>query len=75
MRKSARDQQEAKPDLIVSNLDVEGEIPQFRVDDVLNLKAVDAIQQLIDTEETYLQDGEALQNHLHRVDPAKFYPT
>jgi len=71
MRKLARIQQKRNLICIVSNLDVEGELPQFRVDDVLNLKAVDAIQQLIDTEETYCKMAEALENHLHRVDPAK----
>lgn len=56
---------------IVSDCDVEGEIPQFRVEEVLNLKAVEEIQYLIDSEETYCKMAETLRNHLRHVDPVK----
>lgn len=56
---------------IVSDCDFEGEIPLFRVEEVLNLKAVEEIQHLIDTEETYCKMAETLRNHLRHVDPVK----
>lgn len=56
---------------VVSDCCLGGEIPQFRVDEVLNLKAIDQIQYFIDTEETYLKMAETLRNHLRRVAPAQ----
>lgn len=54
---------------VVSHFSVSEDIPQFHIEDVLNLKAVDKIQHLIDIEETYHKMAETLIHHLHRVDP------
>lgn len=53
---------------VISNVTVNDEIPHYRIEDVLNLKAVREIQHLIDVEETYMKMGETLKYHLKHVD-------
>ncbi|MFC7394453.1 sigma 54-interacting transcriptional regulator [Scopulibacillus cellulosilyticus] len=52
---------------IVSNYHFKENIPQFSIEDVLNLKAIKEIQTIIDIEETYLKMEETIDNHLLNV--------
>lgn len=59
---------------IVSHFSFKEQIPQFSVDDVLSLRAVTAIQHLIDTEGTYRKMAETLKHHLRSIDPQQVVP-
>ncbi|WP_309867453.1 sigma 54-interacting transcriptional regulator [Desmospora profundinema] len=54
---------------VISNFPVAGDRPSFHVEDVLSLQAVQLIQEMIDTEETYVKMAEALKNHLVNMEP------
>ncbi|CAH0346470.1 sigma-54-dependent transcriptional regulator [Bacillus sp. CECT 9360] len=56
---------------IVSNFPIRENVPQFNVEEVLNLKAVKMMQDIIDIEETFLKMGETLQHHLNHIDGKK----
>ena len=71
MRRISRIRQKRNLLCVVSDCNLEGGVPRFRVNEVLNLKAIDEIQYLIDTEETYCKMAETLRNHLRHVDPVK----
>lgn len=53
---------------IISSFNIESKIPQFTLEEVLSLKAIKAIQRLIDLEITYVKMGETLEQHLKNVD-------
>lgn len=53
---------------IVSPFNIQMEVPSFNLDDVLNLKAIKKIQEIIDIQGTYMKMGEMLKNHLENVD-------
>ncbi|PTM57887.1 sigma 54-interacting transcriptional regulator [Desmospora activa] len=52
---------------VISHFTIAADIPQFHIEDVLSLQAIYRIQEMIDTEETYIKMGEALQNHLINI--------
>lgn len=52
---------------IISPLEVETQIPQFDFNDVLNLQAIETIQELVEIEVTYYKIGEALENQLNNI--------
>lgn len=52
---------------VVSHFSITTDLPRFHIEDVLSLQALQRIQGLIDTEETYTKMGEALQHHLTNV--------
>lgn len=53
---------------IVSPFNIRSKIPQFNLSDVLNLRAIDDIQYLVDIEVTYLKLGDNLKYHIKNVD-------
>lgn len=59
---------------IVSNFTFDTDIPQYHIEDVLSLKAVQEIQQLINTEETYHKMAESLKHHLQSIDAERIVP-
>lgn len=58
---------------VVSSFDVDNKAPQFRLDEVLNLRAIKAIQKLIDIETTYIKMGETFKYQLKNVDGLKAF--
>ncbi|MCX7885523.1 MAG: sigma 54-interacting transcriptional regulator [Caloramator sp.] len=53
---------------IVSGFNFQSKIPQFKIDEVLSLKEINAIQQMIDTEITYMKMGDVLESQLKSID-------
>lgn len=53
---------------IVSAFNLETKLPQFRLDEVLSLRAIKTIQGLIDIEMTYIKMGETLEHQLKNVE-------
>jgi transcriptional regulatory protein LevR/transcriptional regulator with AAA-type ATPase domain len=52
---------------IISNVPFSGRIPYFHIEDVLSLRAIKPIQEMIDIEETYTKMVETLANHLQNI--------
>jgi transcriptional regulatory protein LevR/transcriptional regulator with AAA-type ATPase domain len=52
---------------IISNVPFSGRIPHFHIEDVLSLRAIKPIQEMIDIEETYTKMAETLANHLKNI--------
>lgn len=59
---------------IVSNFPVKENVRQFNVEEVLSLSAVKMIQDIIDTEDTYLKMAETLKHHLNHIDNHELVP-
>ncbi len=59
---------------IVSSFNIRSKIPQFGLNDVLNLRVIDDIQHLVDIEVTYLKMGDTLKYHLKNVDSEELVP-
>lgn len=53
---------------IVSSFKIATDIPQFTIDEVLNLNAIKEIQFIADIENTYIKMGETLKQQLKNVD-------
>ncbi len=53
---------------LVGSLPVDSDLQQFGIDEVLNGRALPAIQHLIDVEAAYLRIGDTFENHLQHVD-------
>lgn len=58
---------------IVSPFDINTNIPQYGLEEVLNLRAIKKIQEIIDVQNTYLKMGETLKHHLKNVDGIKIF--
>lgn len=58
---------------IVSPFNLNTNIPQYGLEDVLNLKAIKNIQEVIDVQSTYIKMGETLRHHLKHVDGMKIF--
>lgn len=52
---------------VVSNFSVAEHIPHFHIAEVLSLRAIKRIQEMIDNEETYAQMAEELKQHLRHI--------
>lgn len=59
---------ESKIVCVVTSFKLDLEIPKFDLDEVLSLRALKAIQNIIDLETTYIKMGETLKNQLLNVD-------
>lgn len=59
---------------IVSNFPIKENVPQFYVEEVLSLKAVKIIQDIIDTEEAYDKMAETLRHHLQHINNDELIP-
>lgn len=53
---------------IVSSFNINNEIPEFNLEQVLNLSAIKDIQEIIDLQSTYIKMNETLREHLKNVD-------
>ena len=53
---------------VVGSFKVNTDVPQYRVDEVLNQTALKDIKKLIDIENTYLKLGDTLDNHLKNIE-------
>jgi transcriptional regulatory protein LevR len=58
---------------IICPFDLKTNIPQYGLDEVLNLKAIKRIQEVIDVQNTYLKMGETLKHHLKNVDGMRIF--
>lgn len=58
---------------IICPFDLNTNIPQYGLDEVLNLKAIKKIQEVIDVQNTYLKMDETLKHHLKNVDGARIF--
>lgn len=58
---------------IISPFNIDVKLPRFSLEEVLNLKAVKKIQNIIDTQTTYLKMGDTLKYMLKNVDGLKVY--
>ncbi|WP_026695626.1 sigma-54-dependent transcriptional regulator [Peribacillus kribbensis] len=59
---------------IVSNFPMKVDVKQFDLEEVLSLRAVRIIQDIIDTEEAYLKMAETLAHHLHHINDQGLIP-
>ncbi|TCP28912.1 transcriptional regulatory protein LevR [Scopulibacillus darangshiensis] len=53
---------------IVSNFAFDEDVPQYSIEDILNLKAIKKLQSAIDKEETYFKMAQTIEQHLSFVD-------
>lgn len=60
---------------IISNFPIKENVRQFNVEEVLSLRAVKMIQDIIDTEDAYLKMAETLKNHLNHIDDHELLAT
>lgn len=58
---------------VITPFKIDTKIPQFSLSDVLNLKAINKIQHIVDVENTYLKMGETLKHQLKNVDGELVY--
>lgn len=58
---------------IVSPFHLNTSIPQYGLEEVLSLKAIKSIQEVIDVQNTYLKMGETLKHHLKNIDSMKVF--
>ncbi|MFV9510572.1 sigma 54-interacting transcriptional regulator [Tepidibacillus sp. LV47] len=52
---------------VISNFNIDDNIPEFSIEEVLNLKAINSIQHLIDIEQAFSKMGETLKYHMKYV--------
>lgn len=53
---------------VVSSFNISTRLPQYGLEEVLSLRAINSIQRLIEVETTYIKMGETLEAHLKHVD-------
>ena len=58
---------------IICPFNLNTNIPQYGLDEVLNLKAIKKMQEVIDVQNTYLKMGETLKHHLKNVDGMRIF--
>lgn len=58
---------------IISSFRVDMNVPQYRLEEVLNLKAIDNIQSLVDMQSVYLKMGDTLSSMIKNTDAEKLF--
>ncbi len=58
---------------IVTSFHIDTKVPQFHIQEVLNLKAVSEIQDIVNIQSTYLKMGSTIKYHLKNVDGERVY--